>query len=158
MWVKIPGFENYDINESGEIRGWFHEEPYIMKTRVNRYGYKQVCLNRKTVLVHRLVALAFVPNPNNLPTVNHIDHDRTNNHYSNLEWMTFEDNLSDAHGCKIVCVDTGEVFSSIARAAKSINVHPSSLNRALKDGRPCKGVSFDYQRKIYPDHRATQGD
>lgn len=147
MWTKIPGFENYDINECGQIRGWFHEEPFILKTKLDRYGYEQVQLTkdkkRYWVTVHRLVAITFVPNPNNLETVNHIDHNTTNNHYKNLEWLSRGDNTRDARGTRVVRVDTGEVFKSIALAAESINVHKVTLARAIKNNRLCKGVRFE---------------
>ena len=66
----------------------------------NGSGYKLVYLmingKRKSKLIHRLVAEAFIPNPNNLPQVNHIDGDKSNNHVSNLEWCTCEYNNNHA--------------------------------------------------------------
>lgn len=65
-------------------------------------GYKVVCLTKdgksKTVFVHRIVAMAFLPNPENLPCINHKDEDKTNNFLENLEWCTHQYNM--AYGTK----------------------------------------------------------
>lgn len=58
----------------------------------NGKGYRRVRIQRKNFKVHRLVAEAFVPNPDNLPHVLHIDGDRCNNHYTNLEWSASQSN------------------------------------------------------------------
>ena len=78
---------------------------YIKPGRVLRqstqwFGYKVVGLGagpRKLRRVHRLVAKAFIPNPNNLPEVNHIDCDPSNNHVDNLEWVTHRQNMEHCH-------------------------------------------------------------
>lgn len=68
-----------------------------LKIYINNCGYPVVFYNRNnkinTFLVHRLVAKAFIPNPDNLSDVNHIDEDKTNNHVSNLEWLSHRDNI-----------------------------------------------------------------
>lgn len=70
-------------------------EPKLLK-QGNVNGYKVVILykdgKKKTYLVHRLVAIAFIPNPNNLPIINHKDENKTNNNVNNLEWCTYEYN------------------------------------------------------------------
>jgi hypothetical protein len=72
-----------------------------MKTRAQNSGYQMLVLRnkgeRKGMLVHRLIAIAFVPNPRGLNEVNHKDGDKENNHASNLEWTTHSENLSHAH-------------------------------------------------------------
>jgi HNH endonuclease len=69
-----------------------------LKTFVNNCGYTEIVLTSrcKHFLVHRLVATAFIPNPNNLPQVNHIDGDKQNNHVTNLEWCSASNNIK--HG------------------------------------------------------------
>ncbi len=90
----IPGYEGrYEISNFGRIRSnakegkWKH-----LWLRINVYGYNEVCLwlKRKVFYkrVHRLVAEAFIHNPDNKPQVNHIDSNKLNNHYLNLEWAT----------------------------------------------------------------------
>lgn len=63
----------------------------ILKQSDNN-GYKTVTINAKTMYVHRLIAITFIPNPNNLPCINHKDEDKSNNNVSNLEWCTYEYN------------------------------------------------------------------
>lgn len=67
-----------------------------LRPSVDKYGYERVVLTkdgiRKTYLVHKLVALAFIPNPENKTTINHIDGNKRNNNVSNLEWATEKEN------------------------------------------------------------------
>ena len=74
----------------------------IIKQHMHSNGYKVVCLTKdgksKTVFVHRIVAMAFLPNPENLPCINHKDEDKTNNFLENLEWCTHQYNM--AYGTK----------------------------------------------------------
>lgn len=90
-WIEIE--DGYFVSETGEIRGKLTNS---LKTRVDRYGYEIVTLyiNGKHITrkVHRLVAQAFIANPDNLPTVNHKDGIKTNNVYTNLEWSSVADN------------------------------------------------------------------
>lgn len=87
MYKIIPDFENYKINEHGNII------PKV-KTFVSTSGYLYARLNGSRVSVHRLVAKLFVPNPDNKPCVNHIDNNRLNNDYENLEWVTHKENTA----------------------------------------------------------------
>ena len=109
----------YKVSNLGRIlslgNGGTHKTSKILKTRKNKYGYLQVqlCKNgiRKTFQVHRLVAQTFIPNPENLPEVNHIDENKENNFVflnedgtvnkekSNLEWSTHKNNCN--HGTRI---------------------------------------------------------
>ena len=76
-----------------------------MKSRAQNSGYQMLILRnkgkRKAMLVHRLVAMAFVPNPDGLPCVNHKDGNKSNNCASNLEWCTHSENLSHAHKSRL---------------------------------------------------------
>ena len=67
-----------------------------LKKYISPYGYERVCINGKYWLVHRIVAMVFIPNPDNKPQVNHIDGNKQNNDISNLEWVTPEENMRHA--------------------------------------------------------------
>ena len=92
---EIEGYENYHIYDDGRL--WSCKgKGRFLKPSINKWGYKHVLLyknrKRKSVKVHRLVAVAFIPNPENKPQVDHIDQCRTNNHLSNLRWATNSEN------------------------------------------------------------------
>ena len=99
MWKEIIDFEGlYEINEYGEIRNIITNE--IRSPYISNKGYKCIDLYKNGVrykmLIHRLVAIHFVPNPNNYPIVLHKDNDKLNTHYSNLQWGTYSENNSQA--------------------------------------------------------------
>lgn len=89
----------YDIRGDGRV--WSNRRGRYLKLGDNGRGYKTFChffLGRSTFIkVHRAVAIKFVPNPNNKPFVNHIDGDKTNNNYQNLEWVTHSENIRHAY-------------------------------------------------------------
>lgn len=100
-WKSVVGFEeHYLVSDSGQI--WSLRRHKALKPKIDRYGYEVVGLSANGKLhhrtIHRLVARAFIPNPNNLPTVNHINEDKTDNRVSNLEWASIADN--DNHGTR----------------------------------------------------------
>lgn len=105
-WKDIKGFEGlYQVSDFGRVKSLNYNhtnESRILKTRKQRNGYLLVNLNKKGksyfFLVHRLVAEAFIPNLDNLPQVNHIDEDKTNNRVENLEWKSPKDNCN--HGTR----------------------------------------------------------
>ena len=97
-WKAIAGYEGlYEVSDQGRVKSLKYGKERIMKTRKNTYGYLQVNLCKdghiKNLLVHRLVADAFIPNPNNLATINHKDEVKTNNVATNLEWLSKADNI-----------------------------------------------------------------
>ena len=96
---EVAGFNKYKINESGVI---INKNGHVMRSAQSNSGYLRVVLeendstHRKNESVHRLVAKTFIPNPDNLPVVMHLDNDPLNNHVSNLQWGTQSKNIKQA--------------------------------------------------------------
>jgi hypothetical protein len=94
-WREIKDFPNYSVSNSGNI---LNTKTNKMMKLNKKSGYYHISLtnntNKKSLLVHRLVAMAFIPNPENKSDVNHKDKDKLNNNLSNLEWMTRKENNS----------------------------------------------------------------
>lgn len=109
IWKDIPGYEGlYQVSNDGSVKSFHpnnkHEKPadgLLMKQYINPYKYFAISLfkNKKrcSVRVHRLVALAFIPNPKSLPQINHLDCDTLNNHVDNLEWCDASTNAIHAY-------------------------------------------------------------
>ncbi len=93
-------FEGYKIIENGDVISYKQALPVKLKHTINKAGYPWITLQcknqRKQACIHRLIALAFIPNPENKATVNHIDGNKTNHSISNLEWATQSENILHA--------------------------------------------------------------
>ena len=95
VWLDIKGYEHkYQISNMGQVRALNYRrtgQTRLIDIKHNK-GYAEVALwknsSRKMCRVHRLVAEAFIPNPNNLPQINHKDENKLNNRMDNLEWCT----------------------------------------------------------------------
>lgn len=101
QWLPIDGYEDYEVSNYGRVKSLGNDKTRkekILKSITNKKGYKVVNLHsggkQKMFSVHRLVANAFIDNPNNLPQVNHKDENKCNNHVDNLEWCDCKYNLN----------------------------------------------------------------
>lgn len=128
----IPGYEGlYAVTSCGRV--WSYKSKRFLNPIVNNNNYLVVTLHkdgeRKIFLIHRLVAEAYIPNPNSLDTVDHIDNNKMHNYVNNLQWLTRAENTrkeSYLREKKIKCIETGEVFPSILAAAKATSQKTSS--------------------------------
>lgn len=103
--LQIEEYPDYYVSDEGNIYSCFNNKMRLLKPKITKIGYLQVCLynqmkKRKYVSVHRLVAKAFIPNPENNPQVNHRDGNKQNNAIANLEWVTSSENI--VHSYKIL--------------------------------------------------------
>jgi hypothetical protein len=96
IWKDIKNYESlYQVSNLGNVKNLKTNK--ILSSNANQYSYRYVQLRKdnrwKQYSVHRLVAITFIPNPNNHPTVNHIDRNKHNNRVDNLEWCSYSDNV-----------------------------------------------------------------
>lgn len=157
MWRVIKDFPNFEINEFGVVRN--KTSHYITAQRMNRGGYLFVQLNADGInhirLVHRLVAEAFIPNPDNLPIVNHIDECCVHNSVDNLEWVSYKENAN--HGTRNKRIIRNRVdpvdgydsygncvvhYSSKHEAARQLGVTEAAIRASIKRHCRCKGMYF----------------
>ena len=102
IWKDILEYPDYQISNMGRLRSTrrynYLLKRYVYRNKIlspstNNAGYSQYAIKRKLCLIHRLVANAFIPNPDNLPEVDHIDNCKKNNRADNLQWITHHDNM-----------------------------------------------------------------
>lgn len=107
-WADIPRHPDFMISDQGRVKSKArtlvnckgvrrHWAERILTSHPNDSGYWSIVLNRRGHFIQVLVAKAFVPNPENKPCVNHIDTDKSNNKSTNLEWVTYAENMEHAH-------------------------------------------------------------
>ena len=106
IWKTIEDYPNYMVSNMGRIKrlstGYYRRTEKILIPQLQNNGYLHIKLSQngkpKCFLLHRLVAQTFLPNPDNLPQVNHKDEDKTNNRVDNLEWCDRKYNINYGNG------------------------------------------------------------
>jgi len=165
-WRDIKGYERlYEVSSDGKIRNKLTAR--VLKEGHTKRGYCTVVLSggsrllHKTVLVHRVVASAFIENPDNKPTVDHINGIKTDNRVENLRWATYLENnhnpinsglrieamkltcCSESHKAKemeaqrprmrsVRCIETGEVWESVSAAARGTGATPATITKSCR--------------------------
>lgn len=184
IWKDIPNYEGYyQASNIGRIRGLNREVPYLGGTRVVRgrvltpsmdiHGYPHVMMTKENVQrfesVHRMVALAFLPNPDNLPEVDHIDGNPSNSSLENLRWVTRKENVAHikelghfvdcsenfrtqdarrkwkAKACKPVMRSDGKRYESISAAALDAGCCRRTIAKAAQNpGMDICGFTYQF--------------
>lgn len=167
MLKVILGYENrYFIDEHGTIKNKLGK---ILKPQINMGGYYQICLSKnnhkKYYTIHRLIAQAFIPNPENKPCINHIDGNKLNNNLNNLEWCTYSENnkhawanglatLNDwqksslSYGRELkrkpVINDKGIIYKSAKHASLELNLNEAAVAKSIGRKGKCAGYFWRY--------------
>lgn len=131
-------------------------EERILKPRFTKgHWYVSLCKNGKSVnhYIHRLVAEAFIPNPDRLPEVNHIDENTANNHVNNLEWCTSKYNMTYSFGKRVQCVETSVIYCSLAEAERQTGISSADISRVCNKKRNQAG---GYHWKYYIERREVK--
>jgi hypothetical protein len=159
-WKYIGGFTGqYQISDTGNIRSvdrvvnqLGHKNKYSrimkgkdIKQRLQNGGYLLVWLSKegkvKPFTVHRLVATTFIPNPNKLRDVNHLDGNKCNNNISNLEWCTRSENIKHSYAqlnrlrhneTAVLCIELNKSFESIKKASTEMKINKGSIGHVLR--------------------------
>lgn len=154
----IKNYEGlYAITEDGKV--WSYKRQKFLSPKINKLNRMSVMLckgndSHKMYSIHRLVAQAYIPNPDSLPEVNHKDENPMNNSVSNLEWCTGTYNVN--YGTRndrcgqpsrkpVYCVELDKTFISLREAAKAINVRPAAISHCLiGNSKICGGYHWRY--------------
>lgn len=167
-WKQVQGYENYEISNQGRIR---NRAGHILKPYTKPDGYVCIKLSkndiRKHFRIHRLVAQAFIPNPENKEFVDHINGIRNDNRVENLRWCTRSENnnfelarkhnseskknsekliaLANARKKKVRCIELDIVFDSITEAGEKTGVNFRNISSVCKGRRKtCGGYHWEY--------------
>ena len=148
----IKGYEGlYAVTSCGRV--WSYRRNKFLVHATIKSGYNYVNLykdgKKKFCRVHRLVAEAYLPNPDNLPQVNHKNEVKTDNYVNNLEFCTASYNQHygtciERKSHRIRCIETGEVFDSLIDCERKTGCPVSNLSRHLRGSRSCvNGLHFE---------------
>ena len=155
---EIKGFENffdYEVSTMGRVKSLKRGKEKIMKIGIGSDGYMviRLCSNGKykTIKVHKLIALAFIPNNDkNKDQINHIDEDKSNNNVDNLEWCsrvynnnygTRTERMKEKVSKKVYCLELDKIFSSTREAERFLGISCSNISRCCNHEKCYKTAS-----------------
>lgn len=161
-FVKIDGFEKYEVSNLGKVRNM--KSGRVLKPYLNRNGYLGHCLcenNKiKYLYLHRIIAIAFIDNPEEKTCVNHIDENKLNNDLSNLEWCTVRENniygtrikrIAEKHFEKVIQLDLNDnilnVFKSMKQAEQETGVFASNISSCC-NGKIKSAGGYKWRKKV----------
>jgi len=148
IWKEIKGHKGYEVSNCGRVKSLNYRRTgneKVLRPQMNRTGYLYLCFgdHHTKIKVHRLVAEAFVPNPDNLPEVNHIDEDKTNNHADNLEWCSHAYNIKYSHNIAVEQLDPDGHVVKRWESAKEAERQGGFLHSPICEC--CKGRKHRYK-------------
>lgn len=168
MWYPIPGHPNHQVSLHGEVR--HKRKKNILKPQIDKDGYCRMSLgNKDNVPIHRVACMAFygIPEDERMQT-NHLDCNRQNNHYMNLQWTTPSGNIkwgvdhgnidpmkglrkaTEANLKPVRIVETGQIFASVRACAEYLGTHPNRISRVLvgeRKGQRIHGYHIEFVNK-----------
>ena len=156
-WKNVIGYEGlYEVSDKGNVRNVRRNT--LLKLSKNKYGYIQVYLYKNGIRtglkVHRLVAQAFIPNPDNLPQVNHKDQDKTNNRVDNLEFCDHKYNVNYGHRTENAIntrVKNGYADPDFIGFGLNEKDYMKEYNRIYRENNREKLI--EYSKKYYQEHK-----
>ena len=142
----------YEIcNQEGKVRALNYNktgEVKVLKPDKDKDGYHSVTLSKngkkRTFKVHRIVAEVFIPNPDGLPVVNHLDENPSNNSVDNLAWCTNRENIEYSQAKKVICLETGQVFDSVRKACEWAGIKGGIVECCKGKGKTAGGYHWEY--------------
>lgn len=150
VFKEIPKYDDYLISNFGRV--YSKKTNKFIKFWANNKGYCTVALcqsgKKKNYLVHRLIAEVFIPNPNNLPMINHKDENPLNNNISNLEWCTAKYNCNYGTGLekrkqtqskKVLCIETNIIYPNVIEAYNDTKANCTSIHKVCHNQRKTAG-------------------